>query len=320
MRSLQAKHPDPTAEHRGRADLAQMEEALTAAREQWRRASADLTQVLRLDPAAVVVPQEPPLLRVTLISTRERVDDLIPVGLTHRPELASQQALVQAALARIRQERMRPLVPSLILEGSPGSVAPGGYLMGGVFASGAHGAANPTGARDDISAELVWGLDNLGLGNQARVRQRRAEQRELLVELFRLQDLVAADVARTHAALVSAAKRSEIAAAGLEEAQLSYTGSLEGLGNTTQVGNVTVLTRRAFEVVTALQALERAYTSYFTSINDYNRAQFRLYWALGYPAAVLECERPTGPVLPIDTSRPPQMAPVCPSDPCPGHR
>jgi hypothetical protein len=199
-------------------------------------------------------------------------------------------------------------------------VGPGGYLMGGVFASGVHGGANPTGARDDVSAELVWGLDNLGLGNRAMVRERRAEQRQLLVELFRLQDLVAADVARAHAALVSAARRSETAAIGLQEAQLSYTGSLDELGKITKVGDVKVLTRRAFEVVTALQALQRAYNSYFASVNDYNRAQFRLYWALGYPAAILECERPTGPLLPVDTTRPPQMAPVCPSGPCTGHR
>ena len=48
---------------------------------------------------------EPPDLRVTLISPRESVDDLIFIGLTNRAELASQQALVQAALARIEQER-----------------------------------------------------------------------------------------------------------------------------------------------------------------------------------------------------------------------
>ena len=80
-----------------------------------------------------------PQLRVELVPLDRPVDDLIPIGLTHRPELASQQALVQAALSRIKQERLRPLVPSLILEGGAGPAAPGGYLMGGVFASGAHG-------------------------------------------------------------------------------------------------------------------------------------------------------------------------------------
>jgi outer membrane protein TolC len=311
---------DPTDLHRARAELAEVEQSLITVREQWRRASADLTQVLRLDPSAVVVPLEPPTLRVTLISPRERVDDLIPIGLTNRPELASQQALVRAALTRIKQERIRPLVPSLILQGGSNPAAPANNLMAGVYASGAHGAGNPTSARDDVSVELVWVLDNLGFGNRALVRERKAEQQQLLVELFRLQDLVAGDVARAHAALVSAAGRSEVAARGLQEAQASYTGSLNELGKITKFEDVKVLVRREFEVVDALRALLRAYNNYFVSVNDYNRAQFRLYWAMGYPAEILQCEHSPGPILPVDTARPPQMAPVCPSDPCPDHQ
>jgi outer membrane protein TolC len=307
---------NPTDVHRAKAAVADIEQMLWTAGEQWRHASADLTQVLRLDPGAVVVPLEPPFLGVTLISPHTHVDDLIPIGLTNRPELASQQALVQAALVRIRQERIRPLVPSLIIQGGSDPGVPKGYLMGGLFASGAHGDGNPRDIRDDIAAGLIWKLDNLGFGNHAMVRLRRSEQQQLLVELFRLQDMVAADVARAHASVVAAAGRVDTAASGLQEAQATYTGSLDDLGKITDVDGVKVLTRRAFEVVNALQALERAYTNYFGSVNDYNRAQFRLYWALGYPAQLLECDGRTGPLLPVDPARPPQMAPVCPSDPC----
>jgi outer membrane protein TolC len=320
LRTLRPALLDPADMHRARTVLAEIETSLAEAREQWRDASADLTQVLRLDPTAVVVPLEPPFLRVTLISPRERVDDLIPIGLTNRPELASQQALVQAALARIQQERLRPLVPSLILEGGSNPAAPGSYLMGGVFASGAHGDANPTGARDDVGVELVWGLDNLGLGNRALVRERRAEQRQVLVELFRLQDIVAAEIARAHAGVQSAGVRVEKAETGLQEAQLAYTGTVEELGKITQVEDVKILTRRTFEVIDALRALLRAYDNYFLSVNDYNRAQFRLFRALGYPAGILACERSPGPIVPVDTTRPPQMAPVCAPDPCPPRR
>jgi outer membrane protein TolC len=320
IRTLRPALLDPTDMHRAGAELAEVEASLATAREQWRDASADLTQVLRLDPSAVVVPLEPPFLRVTLISPRERVDDLIPIGLTNRPELASQQALVQAALARIRQERLRPLVPSLILEGGSNPAAPGSYLMGGVFASGAHGDANPTGARDDVGVGLVWGLDNLGLGNRALVRERRAEQRQVLVDLFRLQDIVAAEIARAHAGVESASVRVTTAETGLQESQLAYTGTLEELGKVTQVEDVKVLRRRTFEVIDALRALLGAYDNYFLSVGDYNRAQFRLYRALGYPAGIVECERTPGPIVPVDTARPPQMAPVCAPDPCPSHR
>jgi outer membrane protein TolC len=307
---------DPTDVHRARAELAEIEQSLDTAREQWRVASADLTQVLRLDPTAAVVPLEPPFLRVTLISPCERVDDLVPIGLTNRPELASQQALVQAALTRIRQERLRPLVPSVLLQGGSSPAAPGSFVMGGVFGSGASGEGHPWSAREDVAVGVYWGLDNLGFGNRALVRERRAEQQQLLVELFRRQDLVAAEVVRAHAQLQSAADRMAKAEGGLEDAQQAYVGSLDELGKITQVGEVKVLTRRVFEVVDALQALLRAYDNYFQSVNDYNRAQFRLYHALGYPAGILACERPPGVPQPVDTTRPPLMAPVCAPDPC----
>jgi outer membrane protein TolC len=310
----------PTDLHRARAQLAGFQDAIATGREQWRLASADLTQVLRLDPTATVNPNEPPNLSVTLISPKEPVDTLIPIGLTSRPELASQQALVQAALVRIRQERMRPLVPSLILEGSPGSAGPGGYLTTGIFASGVSGKGNPSVVREDVSVGLIWQVQNLGFGNRALVRERRAEQQQLLVELFRIQDLVAADIARTHAQLASATVRVATAERGLQEARLAYEGSLANFDKIGKVGDATVLVHSAFEVIDALKVLSQAYDTYFVSINDYNRAQFRLYRALGYPAVILACERFPGPILPVDTTRPPQMAPVCAPDPCPSQR
>jgi hypothetical protein len=41
--------------------------------------------------------------------------------------------------------------------------------------------------------------------------------------------------------------------------------------------------------------------------------------ALGFPAGILACERVVGPLVPVDTTRPPKMAPVCAPDPCCGH-
>jgi outer membrane protein TolC len=299
--------------HRLRTLRADFDGTIESAREQWTTASADLTQVLRLDPAAIVVPVEPPHLRVTLIAPHELVDNLIPIGLTNRPELASQQALVQAALQRIRQERLRPLVPSVILEGAPGPAGPGSYLQEGVFASGVHGAGNPTVGRDDVSVGLVWELKNLGFGNRALVRERRAEQQQLLVELFRVQDLVAAEIARAHGQLRSAAARVAIAEQGLEEARLAYEGSVQEVGKVERKGDVAIVVRRVFEVIDALRSLSKAYDAYFAAANDYNRAEFRLYRALGYPADILACQRSPGPIMPVDASRPSQMAPVCPA-------
>ena len=125
--------------------------------------------------------------------------------------------------------------------------------------------------------------------------QRRAEQQQLLVELFRIQDLVAAEIARAHVQVRSADARVTSAERGLREASLAYEGSLVEMGKVQRDRRTSdTVVRRAFEVIDALKSLSAAYDTYFQSINDYNRAQFRLYRSLGCPAELLTCERAPG--------------------------
>jgi len=299
---------------RVRAALTDLEQQAATARQDWRFTSATLTRVLRLDPAAVVVPLEPPHLQVTLISPKEPVDALIPIGLTSRPELATQQAIVQATLTRLRQERMRPLIPSLVLQSN---ATPTGFLGAGAFGTGTS-SLNSWSGRSDWDAEVVWQFKNLGLGNCGLVAQRRGEQRQALVELFRIQDLVAAEVTQAHAQVEAARVRVGRAEAGLKAAGASYEGNLKGLSETVRAGELLVLVNRPQEVVAALQQLQQAYINYYTTANDYNRTQFRLFRALGYASQSVACGESLGPVIPVDTARPAQMAPVHAPAPCQG--
>jgi outer membrane protein TolC len=292
--------------------LANLEEQDASFYRDWLTSSATLTRVLRLDPGAIVVPLEPPHLQVSLISPSQSVDDLIPIGLTNRPELAVQQAVVQATLVRLRQERMRPLIPSLVLQSN---ATPTGQLGAGVFGTGSNGLSDWSG-RSDWNAEVVWEFKNLGFGNRGLITQRRGEQRQALVEQFRIQDLVAAEVTQAHATLRAAAIRVRRAEAELRAALLSYEGNLKGLSETVRSGALLQLVNRPQEVVAALQQLEQAYINYYTTANDYNRAQFQLFRAMGYPARGLACGDALGPVMPVDANRPPQMAPVCAPAPC----
>jgi outer membrane protein TolC len=305
-----AKNLTPPLEiDRARAQLAEAEQAVTLAQQEWKSLSATLTRLLRLDPGAVVLPLEPPHLQVTLISPRQSVDTLIPIGLTARPELASQQSLVQAALERLRQEKLRPLIPSILLTGNG---TPEFYFNGGAYTTGRNGPREWAG-RGDVALQVVWQAQNLGLGNRARIRERDAQNQLALIDLFRVQDLVAAEVAQAHAEIEGAALRMEEAAVGLQKAQASYEGNLRGLGETVRFGDILQLVIRPQEVVQSLQALQTSYNNYFLTIADYNRSQFRLYRALGYPAQLLACERPAGPIVPVQPQRPyPQMAPVGP--------
>ena len=232
--------------------------------------------------------------------------------MTNRPELATQQAVVQATLVRLRQERMRPLIPSLVLTSN---ATPDGLLGAGVYGTGQN-SLNHWSGRSDWDAEVVWQFKNLGFGNRGLVTQRRGEQRQALVELFRIQDQVAEEVAQAKAQVEAAAVQVGRAEAEVKSGLASYTGNLRGLGETVRAGQLLQLINRPQEVVAALQQLQQAYLDYYTSANEYNRAQFRLFRALGYPAQELACSGSLGTVMPVDPSRPAPLAPVHVPEPC----
>jgi hypothetical protein len=270
---------------RAEAELARRQEAELFARERWKVASADLVRVLRLDSLAQVEPLEPPQLRVDLIDLRKPVDDLVPIALTYRPELASQQAQVQLTLTLLKQERLRPLIPSILLRGFSTPVT--GTLAEGVFGGGPNSTVGNGGFRNDLDLQVLWQFDNLGFGNRAKVHQREAENRLAVLDLFRIQDRVAAEVAQAYAQAQLAARRVGLAEKGVRSALASADKNLVALGQTKSVGNLVVLVVRPQEAVAAVQALAQAYIDYYGAVADANRAQFRLYRALGQPAQCL---------------------------------
>ncbi len=83
---------------------------------------------------------------------------------------------------------------------------------------------------------------------------------------------------------------------------------MTALGQTRGSGELLILLSRPQEAVAALQELNRAYENFFSAVNGYNRAQFQLYRALGFPAQIVICKTPVGDAENIDTSRPPMMA------------
>jgi outer membrane protein TolC len=285
---------------RAEAELARRQQAELVARERWQVAGAGLLRVLRLDPSAQVEPLEPPELRVELIGLRHPVDDLIPIALSNRPELASQQAQVQATLALLKQERLRPLVPSILLRGFSTPVT--GTLAAGVFAGGPNSTIGNSGLRSDLDLQVLWQLDNLGFGNRGRIHQREAENRLAVIELFRIQDRVAAEVAQAYAQAQWAGRRVDVAEKGLRAALASADKNLSALGQTKQTGGVVQLLVRPQEALAAVQALAQTYTDYYGAVADANRAQFRLYRALGRPAQALAGEAAACPASPISPS------------------
>ncbi len=297
-----------TEVERARNQLADLEQQSVSARQAWRVQSAKLTRILRLNPRAVVVPLEHDHLQLTLIDPAQPLPELQKIALTNRPDLASKRELVEAAARRISREKMRPLLPLVIIGGFQN--AGGMMTQAGIFGLGPNSSLNQWTGRDDVSLQLVWQFDAFGIGNLARIKEQRGGQSETFVQLYRAQDMVAAEVTEAHARLQAAAARVGLADRSLRTAIIAYNGNVEGLRHTTRYGDVLVLVYRPQEVVYALKLMKVAFDEYFTTVADYNRAQFELFHALGYPAQEVTYLRPPGTLEPVDTTRPDYLPPV----------
>jgi outer membrane protein TolC len=293
---------------RARNMVADLEQHSASSRQQWRVSSARLTKVLRLDPRAVVEPLEHDHLQITLIDPGRSLEDLMPIALANRPEIASRSALIEAAEFGIRREKARPLIPSILLNGFNN---PAGMLIqAGLFGLGPNGSLNQWTGRDDVSVQFVWQFENFGLGNLARIKSQRGQESRAIRDYYDIQDKVAEDVNQALARLQLAAPRVSQAERALRTGIVTFNGSAEALQQTSRFGDVLVLISRPQEAIYALELLQRAFDEYFTTVAEYNRAQFELFHALGYPAREVSRLRLPGEVQPVDITRPTYLPPV----------
>ena len=183
----------PLEINRAQAELQSLRQTQQVAIRDWRVASARLAEVLLLDPATLLEPIEPPFLQVTFVPAERSPDELMPIALNSRPEIASRRELVAAAEQLLRQEKTRPLLPNLFVI-SPSTTT--GLLAAGNFSAGANELLSTNGSRLDIEVAAVWQLQNAGVGNIGRIRQRRAEQGVASIELTRTVFRVKSEIAQ----------------------------------------------------------------------------------------------------------------------------
>jgi outer membrane protein TolC len=252
-------------------------------------ASAELVRRTRLDPRIVVAPIEPPVMVIRLIGDACLIDDLIITGLQNRPELAESRALVEATLTRLKQARLRPFVPSLALRYS-----------GGGFGGGVNGFFGNFNSRSDADVNLFWELQNLGFADRAIARQRAAQQRAAVLDLMKTQDLVAAEVVRADKELIAASRQIVEAGRAVPEALNSLSLNLVNIRRGAGLAGAT----RPIEVLQPIQALVQARLDYLDAVLGYNRAQFRLFRAIGQPPMI------TTPAEPSTAGPPPHHAPA----------
>ena len=96
-----------------------------------------------------------------------------------------------------------------------------------------------------------------GSGTSRGSRSSAACESLAIIELFKTQDMVAADVTRAQARVQSAAARVVQADRALRTGIITFNGNFEGLQQTSRFGDVLVLVNRPQEAVFALQLLKR---------------------------------------------------------------
>jgi outer membrane protein TolC len=295
----------PLEINRAKAELQSLRQTQQVAIRDWRVVSARLAEILLLDPSTLFEPIEPPFLQLAFVPADRAPEELVPIALKNRPEIASRRELVAAAEQLLREEKSRPFLPNLVVV-SPATST--GLLSAGYFAAGANNAMNTSGGRFDLEVAAVWQLQNGGLGNVGRIRQRKAEQGLASIELTRIMYRVKSEVSQAVARLDTARVRVVETEEGVRQAIESADKNFIGLRETTRpAGSLLNLIVRPQEVVAAIIALESAYEQYASAIGEYNAAQFEVYRALGQPAQWVTCQGSPPP-----PAQPPVPPPVPP--------
>ncbi len=233
------------------------------AKENVRVASVRLNRLLSQDASLQLEPTESQLVPIALTSPASELRELVALGLSNRPELAESRNLVGEAIEMLNREKYAPLVPSILLGMSYGGN--GGGLGSNI---------DRFGDRMDFDAAAFWELRNLGFGDQAAQNVTRSRVGQARFRQVQMMDTVASEIAEAHVQVQERSGQIELAKLGIQAAQDSYRRNTERI----QDGEGLPL-----EVLQSLHALDLAQRQYVRTIADYNRAQFNLHRALGWP-------------------------------------
>jgi outer membrane protein TolC len=253
----------PSDADRAQAELATRRVEAQRAIESVQVASVRLARLLSQDPTTHLTPLEPAIVPIDLAPMHCSLQQMVATGLSNRPELAESRFLVGAAVERLRREQNAPLVPSVLLGLSYGG-------NGGGLGSDIENYDD----RMDFDAVAYWELRNLGFGEQAARNEARSRLDQARWRQVQVMDQVASDVAESYAQVASRRQQIDLSQSGITAARESYRRNNERIQDALGL---------PIEALQAIQALDNAQRQYVRSVADYNRAQFRLQRALGWP-------------------------------------
>ena len=232
-------------------------------------ASTRLGKLLLLRPSVRLVPLKSEIIPITLVSTHlSSLDDLVAIAVTNRPDLAVNRELLAAAWARVRKAQHGPLLPKLLATD-----------QGGSFGGGINAEVGDFKGRNVLTGVLYWELKNLGFGNYTETLERQAGADQAHFQLVETQAKLAAEVAEAVQLADAKFQSIDLAEEAVKEATELYRINQEGTFNVVDAKNLF----DALRPLQALQVLQQTRQNYLAAIMDYNRAQYRLYTAIGCP-------------------------------------
>ncbi len=266
-------------------------------------ASARLARRLHLDPSVRLQPVGDALALYPLIELATPVEPLVRTAERRRPEVAAGTAGLAQAETRARQERSRPLLPTIFL-GFSGAAFGGGSNIVPPLVGNFRG-------RTDFDVFAYWSLLNFGLGNAARIRQRDAEVGQAFADRGRALARVRDEVAAARGDALAQSDRIAIARGELENAEVGFREDLERTYEAVQ-------DVRPIELTNSLDQLGKAREQYVEAIIAYNQAQFHLFVALGSPPPLHAPTAPPPTPLMAAAAAPAPLPPPSPA-PAPGN-
>jgi outer membrane protein TolC len=250
---------------RRRALVQQAEEdlAVTAAR---------LASRLNLDPSVRLEPVGGPIVPLYLIDLDTPQPDLIQLALRQRPDIRARAAAVGQAEARVRGEIGRPLLPSLWLGFSGGAFGGGSNLVPPLVGNFA--------GRTDFDIRLYWTLLNLGAGNLALIKERRAQLTQAVAEQALAINRARSEVSSSLAGAGAAQNEIAVARRELLSAEFAFRQDLE---RTMFRGADRPRAVLPIELLNSLNLLAAARVNLVRALIRFDQSQFRLWVALGAP-------------------------------------
>ncbi|OWK41681.1 TolC family protein [Fimbriiglobus ruber] len=227
-------------------------------------ASARLCRLLNLDPSVRLRTPGGAVEPVCLIPEGTDLEALVGVATAARPEVFARSAEILEAQTRVRQERTRPLFPTL-------SVGYSADLFGG-GSNQTSPTFGPLQGRSDFDVAAVWTVQNLGFGNTARVRQAKATVGVSVAAFNAAVNQIRREVAEAKALAQTGAEQITLARVTLTAAEEGFQLESERIKRGEGL---------PIETLDSFRQLVDARLEFLAAVVAYNVAQFRLYVALG---------------------------------------